>query len=358
MALTQVDQGLLGTYAQYTGFKNRIINGQMVIDQRNAGNVVTPSSGNYALDRWKVGYSNDGAVSVQQTTTVPNSGFKNSMKFAVTTADTSIAAGQYFQFIQAIEGYNVADLNFGSSYASSVTISFWVNSSKTGTYCATLFNNAANRLCPLAFTVNSASTWEQKTITVAGDTSGTWTTDNSAGLNLAINLALGSNYNTGTSGTWNTTQYGTSSQVNWMDTLGATFYITGVQLEKGSTATSFDYRPYGTELQLCQRYYETSRGTTATFTQAATIAYPVFVSDTNRTSGRQFTVAKRSAPTVTIYSRNNTSGKVSTVSSGTDNAGTASVSSISETGWSNTVIGTATTAGVGIEVAYAADSEL
>jgi len=141
-------------------------------------------------------------------------------------------------------------------------------------------------------------------------------------------------------------------------TAGLTWTIGNVQFEKGSTATTFDYRPFGTELALCQRYYETSRGTASTFTQSTTIAYPVFVTDTGRTSGRQFVVSKRSAPIVTIYSRNNTSGKVSTVAAGTDNAGTASASSISETGWSNTIIGTATTAGVGIEVAYAAESEL
>jgi hypothetical protein len=243
---TQQDLGI--------SFKNRIINGAMVIDQRNAGAAVTNVTGAYILDRWNCGGSTDGAVTVQQSTTAPV-GFVNSMRLTVATADASIGAAQYYQFYQPIEGYNVADLNFGTANAKTITISFWVNSSKTGTYCVTLTNAASNRLCPLNFSVNTANTWEYKTITVAGDTTGTWVTGNTTGIYLIVNLALGSNFNAGTSGTWNTTQYGTSSQVNWLDTVGANFYITGVQLEVGTQATTFDYRSYGTELQLCQRYY-------------------------------------------------------------------------------------------------------
>jgi hypothetical protein len=234
--------------------RNRIINGAMRIDQRNNGAAVTNVTGAYILDRWNCGGSTDGAVTVQQSTTVPD-GFVNSMRLTVATADTSIGAAQYYQFYQPIEGYNVADLSFGTANAKTITISFWVNSSKTGTYCATLTNAASNRLCPLNFSVNTANTWEYKTITVAGDTTGTWVTGNTTGIYLIVNLALGSNFNAGTSGTWNTTQYGTSSQVNWLDTVGANFYITGVQLEVGTQATSFEYRQYTTELALCQRYY-------------------------------------------------------------------------------------------------------
>jgi hypothetical protein len=217
-------------------FKNRIINGNMVIDQRNAG---------------------AGAVTVQQSSTAPT-GFTNSMSLTVATADTSIGAAQYYQFFQIIEGYNVADLNFGSVNAKTITVSFWVRSSKIGTYNATLLNGAANRLCPVSFTINSANTWEYKTFTVAGDQTGTWLTTNGGGLYLSINLALGSNFNSGTSGTWNgSSQYGVSSQVNWLDTVGATFYITGVQLEVGTQATTFTTAggSYGAELALCQRYF-------------------------------------------------------------------------------------------------------
>jgi len=234
--------------------KNRIINGAMVIDQRNAGSAVTNVTSAYVLDRWKAGGSTDGAVTVQQTSTAPD-GFTKSMKLLVATADTSIGAAQYYQFFQVIEGYNVADLMLGTATAKTFTVSFWVQSSKTGTYCATLTNGASSRLCPVNFTINSANTWEQKSFTVTGDTTGTWATDNTGGLILIVNLALGSNFNAGTSGTWGTSQYGTSSQVNWMDTAGATFYITGVQLEVGSSATGFEYRQYQQELALCQRYY-------------------------------------------------------------------------------------------------------
>ena len=349
------------TGINYDGYKNRIINGAMVIDQRNAGASATNAgTGTYYLDRWLGSGSVTSKFSVQQNAgaVTPPTGFSNYLGVTSLSAYT-VGASESFLIRQAIEGFNTADLVFGTASASSVTLSFWVRSSLTGTFGGALYNSGGTRSYPFTYTISVANTWEQKSITVAGDTSGTWVgATNGIGLYVSFNLGAGSTVSN-TAGAWATGFYPSATgATSVVGTNGATFYITGVQLEKGSTATSFDYRPYGTELQLCQRYYETSRGTTATFTQAATIAYPVFVSDTNRTSGRQFTVAKRSAPTVTIYSRNNTSGKVSTVSSGTDNAGTASVSSISETGWSNTVIGTATTAGVGIEVAYAADSEL
>jgi hypothetical protein len=319
------------------GFRNRIINGAMMIDQRNAGAAVTNVTGAYVLDRWQAGGSTDGAVTVQQSTTAP-SGFKNSTKLLVATADASIGAAQYYQYFQKIEGYNVADFALGTASAATFTVSFWVNTSKTGTYCVTLVNSASNRLCPINFTVNSANTWEYKTLTVSGDTTGTWLTDNGIGLYLIINLALGSNYNSGTSGTWNTTQYGTSSQVNWLDTLGATFYITGVQLEKGSTATSFDYRPYGTELALCQRYFfkwEPGNGNViGTFqAYAATAVIGTFC---------YLPVQMRTAPTVTFsdashFQAINASGTVvntfSSLPSGMQNT-VISISTAS--GWSGT----------------------
>jgi hypothetical protein len=244
------------------GFVNRIINGDMRIDQRNAGAAVTNVTSAYVLDRWAAAGSTDGAVTIQRSSTAPD-GFSNSMQLTAATADASIGAAQYYQFFQAIEGFNIADLGLGTANAKTFTVSFWVRSSKTGTYCATLANSGSNRLCPVNFTINSADTWEYKSFSVTGDTSGTWNTTNGVGLYLLINLALGSNYNAGTSGTWNTTQYGTSSQVNWLDTLNATFYITGVQLEVGSVATPFERRDYGRELMMCQRYYELWRGTSS-----------------------------------------------------------------------------------------------
>jgi len=297
------------------GFKNRIINGAMVIDQRNAGAAVTNVTGSYILDRWNCGGSTDGAVTVQQSTTAPV-GFVNSMRLTVATADTSIGAAQYYQSYQPIEGYNVADLNFGTANAKTITISFWVNSSKTGTYCATLTNATSNRLCPLNFSVNTANTWEYKTITVAGDTTGTWATGNTTGIYLIVNLALGSNFNAGTSGTWNTTQYGTSSQVNWLDTVSANFYITGVQLEVGSTATSFDYRSIGTELQLCQRYYEFGGvGNAVQFSGDVTSANNYFTTI-------YLSVPKRTAPTI-VNTNVTASGFPATASNASDQSASA-----------------------------------
>ena len=256
MALTQVDQGLLGTNAQYTGFKSRIINGAMVIDQRNAGTSVTiDNSGNtYPADRWSgvKSVAGGGTVTGQQVSDAP-AGFKNSIKIT-TTASATVSGTDYVRLQQRIEGYNVADMGFGASGASTFTVSFWVKSSLTGTFGGAFANDAWNRSYPFTYTINSANTWEQKTVTVAGDTSGTWQTTNLIGLAVYFGLGVGSTYS-GTAGAWASSLYiSATGATSVIGTLNATWQVTGVQLEKGSTATSFDYRPYGTELQLCQRY--------------------------------------------------------------------------------------------------------
>jgi len=239
------------------GFKNRIINGAMVIDQRNAGASVNVTSELYTLDRWYFVNLQTGKLTCQQNAgaVTPPAGFKNYL--GVTSASSyAVLAGDVFALKQSIEGFNTADLGFGAAGASTVTVSFWVRSSLTGTFGASLNNGAFNRSYVFTYTINAANTWEYKTVTVAGDTSGTWIgATNGIGLRIYFNLGAGSTYSGGTANTWNAGGYvspsGTTSVVG---TNGATFYITGVQLEKGSTATSFDYRPYGTELALCQRY--------------------------------------------------------------------------------------------------------
>jgi hypothetical protein len=238
------------------GFRNRIINGAMVIDQRNAGasKSVSGAENVYTLDRWAAGAIGGGSFTVQQSSTVPE-GFANSLVVTVTGTDTSLATNDRYSFYQYIEGFNTADLNFGLSTAQSVTISFRVRSSVTGNFGVYISNSAFNRTIANTFTVNSVDTWETKTITFSGDITGTWQKTNSIGIVLGIQLSAGTDYQ-GTANTWTAgAVFTTSSQTNFMATNGATFYITGVQLEKGSTATAFDYRPYGTELQLCQRYY-------------------------------------------------------------------------------------------------------
>jgi hypothetical protein len=236
-------------------FKNRLINSDMQIDQRNAGASVTASTAGvyYAVDRTFFYKDSSATFTVQQSSVAPV-GFNKSLLTTV-TSPVSSGAGNAVVVSQNIEGLNVGDLGFGTASASTVTLSFWVRSSLTGTYCVALRNSAFNRSYVSEYSISSANTWEYKTITIAGDTTGTWLSDNSTGIRVAFDLGSGSNGNA-TANTW-TASAGlrTTNQVNFANTSGATFYITGVQLEKGSTATSFDYRPYGTELALCQRYY-------------------------------------------------------------------------------------------------------
>jgi hypothetical protein len=267
--VTFPDNSTQTTAATGFGFKNRIINGAMVIDQRNAGASVTitaASASQYVLDRFylRAESAAGSKVSVRQMNGVDSTasnyeagstpaGFRNSQKITSLSAYT-LGASEHFGTTQAIEGFNVADLGWGTASAQTITFSFWVRSSLTGTFGGHLLNSAVNRCFVFSYTINAANTWEYKTITVTGDTSGTWLTDNGIGLYLAFSVAAGSS-TTGAAGSWSSTfNRSVTGQVSLVGTNGATFYITGVQLEKGSTATSFDYRPIGTELQLCQRY--------------------------------------------------------------------------------------------------------
>jgi len=241
-------------------FRNRIINGAMVIDQRNAGASVTPTTDVYTLDRWKAQVSQSSKFSVQQnagSVTLPV-GFTNYLGITSLSAYT-ILTGDYFFLSQKIEGFNVGDLAWGTASASAVTLSFKVYSSLTGTFGGVLRNNAGNYNYPFSYTVSSANTWTNISVTIAGPTSGTWVTNNGMGIELDFSIGMGSTYGSGTAGAWTTSNYyAPTGSVNVVSTNGATFYITGVQLEKGSTATSFDYRPYGAELVLCQRYCQKS----------------------------------------------------------------------------------------------------
>jgi len=241
-----------GQDATFGGMRNRIINGAMMIDQRSTA--VTAGS-TYTVDRWQVDQlTTSGSVSFAQSSTAPT-GFTKSLKITVTSADTSVAATDLIDFRHWIEGYNVADFGLGTAAASTFTLSFWVNSSLTGTYGVSVRNSDGNRVYVATYTINSANTWEQKTITIAGDTTGTWLTDNGRGLGISFTVMTGSNFQ-GTAGSWGiTNNRSTSSQANLLATNGNTFYITGVQLEKGSVATAFEYRPYQTELLMCHRYY-------------------------------------------------------------------------------------------------------
>jgi len=246
--------------------RNRIINGAMVIDQRNGGSAVTPTAdGTYTLDRWQSQLSASSKFSVQKSSTAPD-GFSSSMLITSLSA-FSVASGSYFRQAQVIEGFNTADLGWGTASAQDVTLSFWVRSSLTGTFGGAINNSAQNRSYPFTYTISTANTWEQKTLTIAGDTSGTWNTNNLGGVIVSLGLGVGSTYS-GTAGAWaGATYLSATGATSVVGTNGATFYLTGVQLEVGdlSTATPFEHRSYGDELARCQRYfnrYKTAGGYT------------------------------------------------------------------------------------------------
>jgi hypothetical protein len=360
MALTQVSSGLIDSTAQYTGFKNRIINGDCRIDQRNAGASVTPNSSAYTLDRWQLSTGVSSKLSVQQSSTAPT-GFTNSVLLTSTSAYTP-SSSDYISYCQKVEGFNFADMMWGTANAATVTLSFWVRSSLTGTFSGALQNDGASRSYPFTFTISAANTFEYKTITIAGDTSGTWNTTTGKGVEVHFNMGSGSNL-LGTAGAWASAwRTGATGSVSLVGTSGATLYITGVQLEKGSTATSFDYRPYGTELALCQRYYEK---TYSTGTAVGTNTSEGYISFTTTSNNNSFIVwairpkvEKRAAPTVTGWTPTGTSGNWDYYRSGasgsnsflSDNMGTSG-------GRAYTNIGAAWTAG-SIEGQWAMSAEL
>ena len=285
------------------GFKNRIINGAMLFDQRNNGSSVNgPTSGSaYALDRYV--FTNSTGTSkftIQQNSgNAPlTQGFSQCMKITSTSAYTP-SAGDYIYFTQKIEGYNVQDFSFGNSSAKTFTLSFWVNCSVTGTYAGSIINANGDYNYPFTYIVNSANTWEQKSITITGATAGTWLTNSNTGLQVIWNLGYGSNYS-GTAGAWTTSGfYSVTGSVNLVATNGATMYLTGVQVELGTAATNFDVRSYGTEFGLCCRYWQQfPNGGAASIAGAS--AMPLWVSTSSGGSTRiMLPFSMRTDPTAT-----------------------------------------------------------
>ena len=239
-----------------TRFKNRIINGDMRIDQRNAGASVTQTtSATYVVDRFFIYGSVASKFTAQQNagSVTPPAGYINYLGITSSSAYT-VGASEEFWLAQRIEGLNIADLAWGTANAKTVTLSFQIYSSLTGTFGGVLKNSAGNRSYPFTYTVSSASTWTSISITVAGDTTGTWLTTNGIGLSVIFGLGVGST-GSGTAGAWAVANYNSATgATSVVGTNGATFYITGVQLEVGSSATGFEYVDYGTQLVMCQRY--------------------------------------------------------------------------------------------------------
>ena len=324
----------------YGGIRNRIINGAMEIDQRNAGNSLTPTDGQFTVDRWQLWCDAASKLSVQQSTTVPT-GFKNSVVITALSSYTPTTS-QRFSYLQPIEGLNVYDLGWGAAGAISVTISFWVRSSLTGTFGGWLRNSAGDRSYVFSYTINSANTWEYKTITVPGDTSGTWLTTNGVGIYLGFSLGAHSNSLT-TAGSWNgSVYYGVTGQQNVVSTNAATFYITGVQFEAGSVATFFDKRHLGLELLLCQRYFEKSYSQSVavgTATRNGCVGYIASNGGNGEQSMVFYKVTKRATPSVTFYdyTQTNTTGirDVSASPNRTDSGGTNEINDNSFVGGSS-----------------------
>ena len=345
MPLTQVSPGLLDTQANAQGFRNRIINGDCRVDQRNNGASVTSG---FPVDRWQLGLSQSSKLTAQRNagSVTPPAGFTNYLGITSSSA-YSVTSTDYFFVYQAIEGFNAADFAWGSANAASVTLSFRVYSSLTGTFGGAIKNGSANRSYPFSYAISSANTWTTISVTIPGDTSGTWPTDNSAWGYVIFGLGSGST-RLGPAGAWAGANYDApTGSVSVVGTNGATFYITGVQLEKGTAATDFERLDYGRQLIQCQRYFEVSEIDKASVVGCYTlIAYA-----TTETNGIRFAVTKRANPTVTLF---NTSG-VSGVIGGNNNAATAGYIGTNGFGY---VARTGNTVGAGYYAHFSASSEL
>lgn len=296
LANNAVTYAKLDSNLQQSGMKNRIINGAMTIDQRNAGASVTPAV-SYTLDRWQGVNTQASKFTVQQNagSVTPPAGFTNYLGVTSSSA-YSVLTGDTFYIVQYVEGLNCTDLAWGTANAKTVTLSFQVYSSLTGTFGGSLANSAGNRVYPFSYTVSSANTWTTVSVTIAGDTTGTWLTTNGIGIQVRFGLGSGSTY-TGTAGAWGTANaIQSTGSVSVVGTNGATFYITGVQLEVGSNATSFEYRQYGTELALCQRYF---MATNIAGTQGCGGLDGAYFSSTSGNLGYLIAVPMRAAPTIT-----------------------------------------------------------
>ena len=310
-AITLVSDGTATAKLTNTqpGSKNIIINGAQMIDQRHSGSSVTMSaSATFITDRFKCWEDTDGGLTAQQTSDAP-AGFKRSLKFTVTSADSSIGASQYAMLRYPVEGYDMEDQNWGTSSAGTLTLSFWVKCSVTGTFGGGFVNSSDNRSYPFTYTVSSADTWEKKTVTVAGDQTGTWNAGTSACVNIHWSLGIGSN-SQGTAGEWQAgNKYTATGETALIANNGATWYLTGVQFERGTRATEFEYRSFSDEISRCERYYQNSfdygsvPGTSTDFNDCIIVTSW----EDGNAPGPRFRVEMRGAPTFTIRPRSSTS---------------------------------------------------
>jgi hypothetical protein len=319
MPLTTVQSGMMDSIAQYNSFKNRIINGAMGIDQRNAGaSVATINGGVYTVDRYQAAATQAAKYTVQRNagSVTPPAGFSNYVGITSTSA-YSVLTTDSFYFQQSIEGYNWADMAYGTASAATSTLSFWIYSSLTGTFGGVIKGfdgSSVVRSYPFTYSIPTANTWTYISVTIPGDTTASlaWSSaqskTNGYGLIVLFSMGTGATFS-GAVGSWSTNNhFGATGATSVVGTNGATWYLTGLQIEKGSTATAFDYRPYTTELQLCQRYYEksfaveTAPAANVTFSgNSSYVTANAFGSVNGRTSAVSFKLQKRGSPTIVIY---------------------------------------------------------
>lgn len=346
--------------------RNRIINGGMVLDQRNAGASLTFNDGVFVVDRFGSACSQSSKATAQRSTTAPT-GFNNSVLVTSSSA-YSVTSADFFNLFQNIEGFNVADFGWGTATAQTVTLSFWVRSSLTGTFGGAISNGGLSRSYPFTYTISTANTFEKKTITVPGDTSGSWAVSNDLGMRVYFGLGVGSTYS-GTAGAWAGTRYQSATgATSVVGTSGATFYITGVQLEAGSVATPFEHRQYGQELALCQRYYEKSYDVNTFPPSNGAAGWTISPTGTNSVgnlvvfNGPSYKVNKRiSNPTILIYGFEGNVGRVSNASTGADfAAGSGTLNSTGESTFSvhNGSGGTLSTNSSGVLYHWTSSAEL
>ena len=319
-----------GTIENQSAFKNIIINGDMSVAQRATSASSLTSSGYHALDRFRCVIVTAGTWTISQSTTVPSGqGFATSMKWDNTTADGSLGASDFVSVQQFIEGQNLQYLKKGTSSAESLTVSFWVRSNKTGTYILELKDNDNTRAISQSYTISSADTWEKKTLTFAGDTTGTLGNDNATSFRLILWLAAGSDYTSGTLSTSWESQTNANlavGQVNLADSTSNEWYITGVQLEAGTSASDFEFLPKDVNLTRCQRYFQKSYDLDTTPGTATDTG--VYWTGGSSDSGNNvsflpsYKTTMRSSPSVTGYARDGTSGEGSYFRSGASGNGT------------------------------------
>ena len=313
-------------------FRNIIINGDMSIAQRSTSASSIASNGYHSCDRWRYAESSSAVVTISQATDVPTGqGFAKSFKIDCTTADASLGAAEYVLLQQKIEGQNLQYIKKGTSSAESLTLSFWVKSTKTGTFIAMLYDRDNTRQIAKSYTVSSSDTWEKKTITFAGDTSGTLDNDNASSLELWLWLGVGSNYSSGTLATsWETETAANQAvgQVNALDSTSNNFLITGVQLEVGTAASDFEFLPFDVNLSRCERYYQKSfaYGTAPADNLQKFEYHSIEPYSSGNMAGliSYYKTEMRTIPTVTVY----TTGQGSS-------QGTGKISWYNGSGWGN-----------------------